>query len=210
MGWYCPDKAGRLHRRPSPHTLQLRPRRQPRRHGQPHIRYGSPGGVRAGGASTQPAPTTRPAPQYRTPLPRLPVLLAPTQPPERKSPHSSGLLCQASCKQRCQNTMQDGAKSGVRLQVRFPIRRNAKAPQCGAFGFQYGGEGGIRTLDTVSRIHTFQACSFNRSDTSPYFLVGVGYAPVDGAQCSRGFSECKAFFKFFIGLGPAGERRGCC
>ena len=30
-----------------------------------------------------------------------------------------------------------------------------------------GGEGGIRTHDTVSRIHAFQACSFNRSDTSP-------------------------------------------
>ena len=34
-----------------------------------------------------------------------------------------------------------------------------------------GGEGGIRTLDTgISRIHTFQACSFNHSDTSPQSL----------------------------------------
>ena len=30
------------------------------------------------------------------------------------------------------------------------------------------GDEGIRTLDTVSRIHTFQACSFNHSDTSPW------------------------------------------
>ena len=30
-----------------------------------------------------------------------------------------------------------------------------------------GGEGGIRTLDGLSPIHTFQACSLNRSDTSP-------------------------------------------
>ncbi len=30
-----------------------------------------------------------------------------------------------------------------------------------------GGEGGIRTHDTVSRIQTFQACSFDHSDTSP-------------------------------------------
>ena len=30
-----------------------------------------------------------------------------------------------------------------------------------------GGEGGIRTLDTVTSIHTFQACSFDHSDTSP-------------------------------------------
>lgn len=29
------------------------------------------------------------------------------------------------------------------------------------------GDGEIRTRDTVSRIHTFQACSFNHSDTSP-------------------------------------------
>ena len=30
-----------------------------------------------------------------------------------------------------------------------------------------GGEKGIRTLDTVARIHAFQACAFNRSATSP-------------------------------------------
>ncbi len=30
-----------------------------------------------------------------------------------------------------------------------------------------GGESGIRTRDTVSRIHTFQACAFNHSATSP-------------------------------------------
>ena len=31
-----------------------------------------------------------------------------------------------------------------------------------------GGEGGIRTRETgISRLHTFQACSFNHSDTSP-------------------------------------------
>ena len=31
-------------------------------------------------------------------------------------------------------------------------------------------EEGIRTLDTVGRIHTFQACSFNHSDTSLFFF----------------------------------------
>ena len=30
-----------------------------------------------------------------------------------------------------------------------------------------GGERGIRTLDTCYRIHTFQACAFNHSATSP-------------------------------------------
>ena len=32
-----------------------------------------------------------------------------------------------------------------------------------------GGERGIRTLDTVSRIHAFQACAFNHSATSPHW-----------------------------------------
>ncbi len=30
-----------------------------------------------------------------------------------------------------------------------------------------GGETGIRTLETVSRLHTFQACAFDHSATSP-------------------------------------------
>ena len=33
--------------------------------------------------------------------------------------------------------------------------------------FIHGGEMGIRTPDTVTRIHAFQACSLNHSDTSP-------------------------------------------
>ena len=42
----------------------------------------------------------------------------------------------------------------------IPFRRVAQST---------GGEGGIRTRDTgISRIHTFQACSFNHSDTSPH------------------------------------------
>ena len=32
---------------------------------------------------------------------------------------------------------------------------------------EYGGETGIRTLETVSRLHTFQACAFDHSATSP-------------------------------------------
>ncbi len=34
-----------------------------------------------------------------------------------------------------------------------------------------GREEEIRTLDTVARIHTFQACSFNHSDTSLFGCV---------------------------------------
>ena len=35
---------------------------------------------------------------------------------------------------------------------------------------EFGGEGEIRTLDTISCIHTFQACSLSHSDTSPYLV----------------------------------------
>ena|GEM_PF-2625650 len=31
-----------------------------------------------------------------------------------------------------------------------------------------GGQGGIRTHDTLSHIHAFQACAFNHSATCPY------------------------------------------
>ncbi len=37
----------------------------------------------------------------------------------------------------------------------------------------YGGQGGIRTRDTFDRIHTFQACAFNRSATCPQEGYGV-------------------------------------
>ncbi len=40
-------------------------------------------------------------------------------------------------------------------------------PACAKASAGKGGEGGIRTRDTLSSIHTFQACSFNHSDTSP-------------------------------------------
>jgi hypothetical protein len=39
------------------------------------------------------------------------------------------------------------------------------------------GEGGIRTRDTLSSIHTFQACSFSHSDTSPKFLYCLNDQP---------------------------------
>ena len=34
----------------------------------------------------------------------------------------------------------------------------------------YGGQGGIRTHETVSRPHAFQACAFSHSATCPYAL----------------------------------------
>lgn len=44
------------------------------------------------------------------------------------------------------------------------------------FYFLFCREEEIRTLDTVTRIHTFQACSFNHSDTSLLGNVGAKIA----------------------------------
>ncbi len=40
-------------------------------------------------------------------------------------------------------------------------------------GKKAGGEGGIRTLEAVSRLHAFQACAFDRSATSPHVLANA-------------------------------------
>ena len=48
-------------------------------------------------------------------------------------------------------------------------------------GLGNGGRGGIRTLDTVSRIHTFQACALNHSATLP---------SADAYGEARGFCKC--------------------
>ncbi len=61
----------------------------------------------------------------------------------------------------------DGATMDVkRLRLLLLLLRQLHAV---AACSETGGEGGIRTRDTgISRIHTFQACSFNHSDTSPH------------------------------------------
>ena len=48
---------------------------------------------------------------------------------------------------------------------------------------QVGGESGIRTRDTYYRIHTFQACSFNHSDTSP-LATNNNTVNLDARDCS--------------------------
>ena len=52
------------------------------------------------------------------------------------------------------------------LASRLASRQNEKCSPVGAHHFFW--RGGIRTRDSVSTIHTFQACSFNHSDTSPF------------------------------------------
>lgn len=60
-------------------------------------------------------------------------------------------------------------------------------------GKKSGGESGIRTRVTVSRKHTFQACAFNHSATSPSLHSRRPVLP-------RGLGRC-------IPLGSAGETR---
>ncbi len=68
------------------------------------------------------------------------------------------------------------------------IKENAPDVSQGRF-LLYGGEEGIRTLDTFSRIHTFQACSFSLSDTSP----GVTYKGQRGATIGSRLAPVKQY-----------------
>ncbi len=45
-----------------------------------------------------------------------------------------------------------------------------------------GGEEGIRTLETVSRLHTIQACAFDHSATSPPTPLAEHPTPLQGAK----------------------------
>ncbi len=63
---------------------------------------------------------------------------------------------------------------------------------------EFGGEGEIRTLDTVSCIHTFQACSLSHSDTSPY--LGKLFSLSRRANVVESFSDGKGFFRIFMRL----------
>jgi hypothetical protein len=44
-----------------------------------------------------------------------------------------------------------------------------------------GGERGIRTLETVPRLHTFQACAFDHSATSPHIRLTGKYPDMPAA-----------------------------
>ena len=67
------------------------------------------------------------------------------------------------------------------------LPENKKAHHVRLFAFICG-EGGIRTHDTVSRIQTFQACSFGHSDTSPEKgskFNKITFTPFSGTFLSR-------------------------
>jgi hypothetical protein len=60
------------------------------------------------------------------------------------------------------------------------------------------GEWGIRTLDTLASIHTFQACSFNHSDNSPFFkwtYLSVSTLSSESIRNSFDHPDNSPFFK---------------
>ena len=65
------------------------------------------------------------------------------------------------------------------------------SPKCRGRSSQRGGGGGIRTRDTVSRIHTFQACAFDRSATPPCRAVGARPAHITPCSASASRAACK-------------------
>ena len=76
---------------------------------------------------------------------------------------------------------------------------------------EYGGEGGIRTHGRISPTHAFQACSLNRSDTSPRCAInlaerlGSRSLQRDGSityDCRTSADRSRRFF--------AGEGQACC
>ncbi len=75
------------------------------------------------------------------------------------------------------------------------IKENAPDLRQGRF-LLYGGEEGIRTLDTFSRIHTFQACSFSLSDTSP----GVTHKGQRGATIGSHLVPVKQYLARLVRL----------
>ena len=83
-----------------------------------------------------------------------------------------------------------------------------------------GGEGGIRTHDTLARIPVFETGLFNRSSTSPEARIlprapGETAAVTPGAGCpdrrsgrdKHDFAACMAGRRQRVGFAPLGERK---
>jgi hypothetical protein len=67
-------------------------------------------------------------------------------------------------------------------------------------GLNFGGRGGIRTLDTLSRIHTFQACALSHSATLPQAAGHIlsrrtGLPPEFGAHYSQSAPRFKRLLR---------------
>src|SRR5690606_8359169 len=69
------------------------------------------------------------------------------------------------------------ARTPVQSRMHITLENNGKIrpepDRENAFARASGGERGIRTLETVPRLHTFQACAFDHSAISPRRTVPV-------------------------------------
>ncbi len=61
----------------------------------------------------------------------------------------------------------------------------------------YGGEGGIRTLDTVARIPHFECGAFDHSATSPQTGCALGVVG-PGSKRARPLALCSCLAKPFV------------
>ena len=69
-----------------------------------------------------------------------------------------------------------------------------------------GGQGGIRTHETVSRPHAFQACAFSRSATCPSVPAWACTLPPRPSLTGRGWEKVREY----SGSNPPCKRRICC
>ncbi len=109
---------------------------------------------------------------------------------------------------------------------RITLENNGKIrPQLyleNAFARAGGGATGIRTLETVSRLHTFQACAFDHSATAPLARHSparrsiargnrAGFSSRDGYRCggssAPSFRSCPDAVRRSLRCGPHGCRR---
>ena len=85
---------------------------------------------------------------------------------------------------------------------KFRSRQYQEKLSCGASG----GARGIRTLETVTRLHTFQACAFDHSATAPWRCQYTGGR--DGCKRQLRLGHGKSGHLSPAGRGKRGPRRG--
>src|SRR5690349_24899750 len=69
-----------------------------------------------------------------------------------------------------------------------------------------GGGSGIRTRDTVSRIHTFQACAFNHSATPPAEPFGSGTLGSPWCGAGQVLRFCQRSARVSLNVGKRQDR----
>jgi hypothetical protein len=85
--------------------------------------------------------------------------------------------------------------------ILFDMRRLFRASS-----FQGGGEGGIRTHETVSRLHAFQACAIDHSATSPRRSCAARTIAGMGAETTRLNTHPQFYGIFTLSGGAPGMR----